>query len=427
MSSLWPGTGGPAIDYISAPPQKAWLNAAQRELVILGSTGSIGRSAIEVARAYPDFLRIRGLACGRNAELLARQACEFRPPYLACQDEATAQNLARRLPAGYRPEILVGREGYAVMASLPEARAVLSAQAGAAGLCATLAAALSGKVVCLANKESLVMAGGLLRRICAASGAAMLPVDSEHNAIFQCLAGRGQEVSSLVLTASGGPFRGKSRQELAHVGPQEALRHPTWSMGAKISIDSATMMNKGLEIIEACHLYGVGQNFVRVLVHPQSIVHSLVEFADNSMLAQLACPDMRLPIGSCLLWPGALPGMDDRLDLAAVGSLTFFEADTETFACPDLARKAFDMGDAACIALNAANEAAVGLFLDGRVAFTGMAALIDGAVTALGGETVDCGLPPGPWPNVPALALALTDALDALDSRARQFVQEQAC
>ena len=217
MAELWPGQGGPAIDYISGPPSGRWQHETPRGLVILGATGSIGRNALAVVEARPDFFRVLGLACARNVTRLAAQAERHRPPFLAVLDEAAAAGLGALLPSGYRPRILTGREGYAQLAALPEASTVLSAQVGAAGLAGTLAAALSGKGVCLANKESLVLAGGLVRDICARTGAVILPVDSEHNAIFQCLAGRGQEVAALVLTASGGPFRGKSAAEMAKI------------------------------------------------------------------------------------------------------------------------------------------------------------------------------------------------------------------
>lgn len=426
MQSSWPGTGGPIIDYITQPPPRGWQDSGRRSLVILGSTGSIGGSAIAALKAAPGRMSVCGLACGRNIELLARQAALFRPQWLACLDESGAGRLAALLPEGYRPRILCGRQGYASLASLPEADTVLSAQSGAAGLCGTLAAALAGKVICLANKESLVMAGAALRKICAVSGASILPVDSEHNAIFQCLAGRGQQVSSLVLTASGGPFRGMRPSELDTVGPKDALRHPTWNMGAKISIDSASMMNKGLEIIEACHLFGVDPDFVRVLVHPQSIVHSLVEFPDLSMLAQLAAPDMRLAIGSCLFWPRATPCGIERLDLARVGRLSFFEPDCDSFPCPALARQAFARGAGACIALNAANEAAVQLFLEERISFPQIAKLIASALLALDRDIVELALPPAPWTGIPAICRDLLAQLDDIDSWARSLVLELA-
>ena len=243
--------------------------------------------------------------------------------------------LASRLPSGYRPEILSGREGYAALASLPEVDMVLSAQVGAAGLRATVAAALAGKTVCLANKESLVLAGELIRNLCARTGAVILPVDSEHCALFESMAGRREgDIARLILTASGGPFRGKSREFMEKVRPQDALKHPSWSMGAKITIDSATLMNKGLEVIEAFHLYQVPVKDIEVVVHPQSVVHSLVELADGSLIGQLAVPDMRVPIAACLSWPYLLDEARTgirRLHLADVGSLTFEEPRRDLF------------------------------------------------------------------------------------------------
>ncbi len=381
MAELWPGQGGPSTDYISGSPSAAWRNTWPRGLVILGSTGSIGRSALAVVESHPEAFRIEGLACARQVERLAEQAGRWRPSHLAVLDEEAAARLKPLLPQGYAPTILIGREGYAQLAALPEAGTVLSAQVGAAGLDGTLAAALAGKVICLANKESLVLAGDLVRRVCASTGAVILPVDSEHNAIFQCLAGRGQEVSRLILTASGGPFRGRSRDDLRNITPAQALKHPNWSMGAKISIDSATLMNKGLEVIEAYHLYGVPAERIKVLVHPQSVIHSLVEFEDGTQLAQLGTADMRLAIASCLLWPRCLPVGVPPLDLTAT-ALTFHEPDTDVFPCLDLARQSLAQRGGRCVVLNAANEAAVELFLEGGCAFLDIPRLIEAALKA---------------------------------------------
>lgn len=382
MAELWPGQGGPAIDYISGPPPEDWRRIWPRGLVILGSTGSIGRSALAVLNARREDFRVLGLSCACNVQRLAGQAALWRPPFLAVLDNESARRLKALLPSDYRPQILQGREGYAQLAALPEASTVLSAQVGAAGLAGTLAAALAGKVVCLANKESLVLAGSLVRDICARTGATVLPVDSEHNAIFQCLAGRGQEVKNLILTASGGPFRGRTSEELRQVTAAQALKHPNWNMGAKISIDSATLMNKGLEVLEAFHLYGVPGERIRVLVHPQSVVHSLVELADGTQLAQMGRADMRLAIANCLLWPRCLPVDVPPLNLAAAGTLSFQEPDTGTFPCLDLARRALAQRGGLCVALNAANEAAVELFLTGRCAFPDIPRLIRAAMEA---------------------------------------------
>ncbi|MBQ4125466.1 MAG: 1-deoxy-D-xylulose-5-phosphate reductoisomerase, partial [Desulfovibrio sp.] len=286
------------------------------------------------------------------------------------------------LPAGYAPTILTGPEGYRTIASIDGADTVLSAQSGAAGLAGTLAAALAGKVVCLANKESLVLAGDLLRRVCRATGASILPVDSEHFAIFDCLSGRKDDAERLVLTASGGPFRGRKAGELAAVTPEMALRHPNWNMGAKITVDSATLMNKALEFIEACQLYGVAPDRVEVLVHPQSIVHSLVVFRDQSQLSQLGVPDMRLPIGACLLWPRVDRPLAAPLDLAQAGTLTFERPDHEAFPALTLAKKAMQVRSGMSVVLNGADEEAVKLFLEGRCAFTDIAASVAGAMEA---------------------------------------------
>ncbi|WP_165072168.1 1-deoxy-D-xylulose-5-phosphate reductoisomerase [Desulfovibrio sp. ZJ200] len=439
MAELWPGQGGPAIDYISGPPPEDWRQTWPRGLAILGSTGSIGQNALAVLEAREEDFRVLGLSCARNVERLARQAVRWQPPFLAVLDEAAAARLKELLPAGYSPRILIGREGYARLAALPQAATVLSAQVGAAGLAGTLAAALAGKVICLANKESLVLAGGLVREICARTGATVLPVDSEHNALFQCLAGRGQEIKSLILTASGGPFRGKSREELRHVTPEQALKHPNWRMGAKISIDSASMMNKGLEVLEAFHLYGVPAGRIRVLVHPQSLVHSLVELADGSQLAQMGTADMRLAIAHCLLWPRCAPVGVAPLNLVTAGPLSFYEPDTKSFPCISLARRALAERGGLSVVLNAANEAAVELFLAGRCGFLDIPRLIDAAMSAhaatLPGHQPFC--PPlrsvaaPPDPACGSLALEqevrmLMERIEALDRHTRHVVHELA-
>ena len=431
MAQLWPGVGGPSINYISAAPDENWRSTWPRGLVLLGSTGSIGRNALAVAAAHPQAFRMEGLACARNVERLAEQAAKWRPPHLAVLDEESAHKLKKLLPAGYAPRILVGRDGYAELASLPEASTVLSAQVGAAGLAGTLAAALAGKVICLANKESLVLAGDLVRRVCKSTGAVILPVDSEHNAIFQCLAGRGQEISRLILTASGGPFRGWSEDALRTVTPQQALKHPNWSMGAKITIDSATLMNKGLEIIEACHLYGVPVERIKVLVHPQSVVHSLVEFEDGSQLAQLGTPDMRLAIAACLLWPRCMPVNVPHLDLTEK-PLTFHEPDETGFPCLGLARLALAERGGRCVVLNAANEAAVDLFLTGQCGFMDIPRLINAALeahnaAAPGNQPFCAPLAAAAPANGDGTALAhevhtLAERMRRLDSQCRELV-----
>jgi len=354
--------------YISRLPTAAEF---PRRLVLLGSTGSIGTSALKVVTDHPERFAVLALAGARNVQRLAAQAAAFRPPFLAVLDQAAAADLRGLLPAGYAPEILAGPEGYVALATLAEADTVLAAQVGAAGLPPALAAAAAGKRIALANKEALVLAGHLFRRACAASGASILPVDSEHNALFQALAGHnGHAVRRLILTASGGPFRGRTREELAAVTREQALAHPNWSMGAKISIDSATLMNKGLEVIEAHHLFGLPAESIEVVVHPQSIVHSLVEFEDRSMLAQLGPPDMRIAIAYALAYPQRLPLPLEPLDLATLGRLTFEAPDPEAFPCLGYAFAALAAGGTCPTVLNAANEVAVEAFLAGRIGFS---------------------------------------------------------
>jgi 1-deoxy-D-xylulose-5-phosphate reductoisomerase len=373
------------MKYISDLASPVFDRPGPRSLSILGSTGSIGTSALRVVAKNPESLRITALAGARNTALLAEQAATFRPQYLGVLTEEKARELRELLPAGYAPEIVVGREGYTALATLPEADLVLAAQVGAAGLVPALAAARAGKVLCLANKEALVLAGELFRTTCLAGGAVVLPVDSEHNALFQAFAGHdGRQASRLILTASGGPFRTWSAEQIRDVTPAQALKHPNWSMGAKISIDSATMMNKGLEVIEAVHLYGATLDEVDVVVHPQSIVHSLVEYEDGSQLAHLGVPDMEIPIGYCLGYPERLRIGLEPLDLARVGTLTFEAPDLERFPCLRLAKDALAAGPGHPVVLNAANEVAVQAFLDGRISFPGIARLIETMLSSQG-------------------------------------------
>ncbi len=376
--------------YISIWPPLAKPTPFPRRLAILGSTGSIGTNALRVVAEHRDLFVVTALTAGRNAKLLAEQAGRFRPAVLAVLDDKAARELRLALPAGYAPEILVGPRAYQDIAESADNDLLLSAIVGAAGFPPTLAAARKGKRIALANKESLVIGGGLIRKACRETGAVILPVDSEHNALFQALCGHadragaeagGDELARLILTASGGPFRGRDTEFLARVTPEQALSHPTWSMGAKISIDSASLMNKGLEIIEACHLYGLPVSRVSMLVHPQSIVHSLVEYVDGSQLAHLGVPDMRIPIAHCLCFPRRVRLNMPRLDLAQVGRLTFEAPDEERFPCLRLAKQAFTAGGGRPAVLNAANEAAVMLFLNKRIAFMDIPRLIEGALS----------------------------------------------
>lgn len=397
--------------YISTWPANTDLPDFPRSLVILGSTGSIGTSALKVVAKNPDLFRVLALAGATNAELLAEQATRFRPAYLAVLTDDIAKKLRPLLPAGYSPEILVGAEAYTTLAALPEAKLILSTIVGAAGFAPTLAAANAGKMIALANKESLVLGGHLIRQACKRTGATILPVDSEHNALFQGLMGHNgdSELKRLILTASGGPFRGKTRAELESVTRDQALAHPNWDMGAKISIDSATLMNKGLEIIEACHLYGLGMDKVDVVVHPQSIVHSLVEYVDSSQLAHMGLPDMQIPIAHCLCFPTRVELDLPTLNLADVGRLTFEEPNTGAFACLRLAREAFEAGPAHCIVLNAANEVAVKLFLEKKIRFLDIPAMIEKALSQTKAEIADT-----------------AEAVLELDNRARKKALEHA-
>ena len=375
------------VSFISPLPTG---HPAPKPLVLLGSTGSIGVSALKVVAQHPERFKVLALAGAKNAKRLAEQAAAVRPPLLAVLDDAAAAELKSLLPAGYAPEIMVGPQAYVELATLPEAHTVLAAQVGAAGLPPALAAARAGKTIALANKEALVLAGHLFREACHANGGCILPVDSEHNALFQALAGHdGADVARLILTASGGPFRGRSAEDLKAVTREQALAHPNWSMGAKISIDSATLMNKGLEVIEACHLFGMPPEAVDVVVHPQSIVHSLVEYADRTMLAQLGPTDMQIAIAYALGWPQRLPLDLEPLDLVRAGHLTFEAPALDVFPCLAHAYDAMAAGPSHPVVLNAANEIAVERFLAGTVAFADIPALVARALEAHSGATVD--------------------------------------
>ncbi len=340
-------------------------------VAILGSTGSIGRMTLEVLETLGDAWRVVSLAAGTRAGPLAAQAVALRPPRLGVATDEAARDLRDRLPAGYAPEIVVGPEGLAALAGDDAADVVVLAVVGAAGLPATLAAARAGKRLALANKESLVMAGQLVMAAARDAGAEVLPVDSEHSAIFQAMAcGRREEVAHVVLTASGGPFYRRPAAALADVTAADALDHPTWSMGPKITIDSATLMNKALEVIEAHHLFGLPAERIRVLIHPQSTVHSLVEFDDGSVLAQLGPPDMRTPIQYALTYPARQAAPWPKLDLAALGHLAFEAPDPARFPALDVGFEVIRRGGTLGAALCGADETAVEAFLAGRLRFT---------------------------------------------------------
>jgi len=354
-----------------------------KRVTLLGATGSIGLRTLELVSSFPEEFAVAGLAArGSNVELLADLCRKYAPRAVALLDPAAVDRLAAALPAP-RPELLAGPDGLVALARDVDADVVVSALVGGAGLLPTMAAIRAGRGVALANKETLVMAGRLMTAAARARGIRLLPVDSEHSAVFQCLQGHNRgDVHRILLTASGGPFRETPKARLSGVTVEDALQHPTWKMGAKITIDSATLMNKGLEIIEARWLFDVTPEQVQVVVHPQSIVHSMVEYLDGSVLAQLGVADMGVPILYALTYPERRPAPAARLDLTRVGRLTFFEPDTDKFPCLRLARAALEDGGAAPVVLNAANEVAVAAFLDRRIGFTEIAELIEGALAA---------------------------------------------
>jgi 1-deoxy-D-xylulose-5-phosphate reductoisomerase len=356
--------------------------ARPKRVAILGSTGSIGRSALAVVEAYRDRIEVVGLAAGENAARFAEQVARFRPRAIAMSTPAALSEARATLGRSFEfDRESSGPEGLVAVATHPEVDVVLFASAGTAGLDAVLAAIAEGKTIALANKEVLVMAGAVVTEAARRMGVQILPVDSEHNAIHQCLHGRPRsEIERLILTASGGPFRELSNGELDSVTPERALRHPTWQMGQKITIDSATLMNKGLEVIEAHWLFDVPADRIDVLVHPQSIVHSMVELRDGSVIAQLGVTDMRLPIQYAFSYPERWDGTLDRLDLARAGRLDFLAPDPSRFPCLALAFRALKDGGALPIVLNAANEVAVAAFLARRLPFPGIPRLIERAI-----------------------------------------------
>jgi len=357
-------------------------------LTILGSTGSIGRGTLDVVARHPARYRVHALGANRQHEMLAEQCLRFSPRYAVLADLAAAELLRARLrDAGCPTEVLGGERALVEVSEAPETDALMAAIVGAAGLEAAIAAARAGKRILLANKESLVMAGDVFLSACRDGGATVLPIDSEHNAVFQCLPGGradGPGIRRIVLTASGGPFRRASRETMARATPEQACAHPNWSMGRKISVDSATMMNKGLELIEAHYLFGLPGSRLDVVVHPQSIVHSMVEYTDGSMLAQLGNPDMRTPIAYALAYPERIDSGVAPLDLAMIGRLEFEEPDMDRFPCLRLAHDALRAGAGAPCILNAANEIAVDAFLSRRIGFDGIAALNERVLQAMG-------------------------------------------
>jgi 1-deoxy-D-xylulose-5-phosphate reductoisomerase len=359
-----------------------------RSVSILGSTGSVGTQTIELLAADPDRFRVRALVAGRNAQRLAEQAIALRAEIAVVADPA-AYPVLRDALAGTGIEVGAGPEAVVAAAALP-ADWTMAAITGAAGLAPTLAAIRRGAYVGLANKEALVCAGDVMLRAVREAGATLLPVDSEHNAIFQSMAdGNRGAVEKIVLTASGGPFRTATLEEMARATPEAALRHPVWSMGAKISIDSATMMNKGLELIEAARLFGLEEAEIGVLVHPQSVIHGMVYYRDGSVLAQLGSPDMRIPIAHTLAWPARMETTSRRLDLATIGSLEFSEPDLVRFPALRLAREVLQAGGGTPTILNAANEIAVEAFLQRRTGFLDIAETVDRVLQQLGTQMAD--------------------------------------
>lgn len=380
-----------------------------RKISILGSTGSIGTQSLDIVRQSPD-MQILGLCANRNTTLLETQAREFQPKLVACADAICAADLKVRL-ADTAVRVAAGQEGVCEVASLDAADTVVAAMSGIAGLRPTWQAIEAGKTIALANKETLVAAGELVMRLAKQNKVSLLPVDSEHSAIFQSLAclQDKKQLRRIILTASGGPFRGRTRKELQDVTPQQALKHPNWAMGAKVTIDSATLANKGLEVIEARWLFDVQPEQIEVVVHPQSVVHSMAEFVDGSVIAQLGLPDMHLPIAYALTYPDRMALNGEKLNFSALGDLRFSAPDIEAFPALSLARRALDQGGTMCAVFNGADEAAVELFLSGKLSFPGIPAVIERAM--------------GAYNNTQACSL---DDIFAADRWARDYVLRHA-
>ncbi|MCC0668809.1 MULTISPECIES: 1-deoxy-D-xylulose-5-phosphate reductoisomerase [unclassified Clostridioides] len=341
-----------------------------KKISILGSTGSIGKQTLDVVRENRDKFEVVAISANSSIELLLEQIVEFRPKYVTVFEESKALKLKEILPQNIEIEVLTGMEGLKIISSLDEIDVLLTAVVGMIGLVPTLCAIKKGIDIALANKETLVTAGELVMAEAKKYNVNILPVDSEHSAIFQCLNGENNKnIEKIILTASGGPFRGKKKEELLNITKNEALKHPNWSMGRKISIDSSTLMNKGLEVIEARWLFGVKQENIDVVVHPQSIIHSMVQYTDSSIIAQLGCPDMRLPIQYALTYPDRMESSFERMNFAKFNTLTFEEPDLETFPCLKLAYECLKMGGTYSSVLNSANEVLVSEFLEDKIGF----------------------------------------------------------
>ena len=365
------------------------------KITILGSTGTIGESTLDVISRHQNY-QVLALTANTQVDKLYQQCVKYKPLFAAMVDENAASQLAEKLKAtGVETTVVSGVEGLEKLASLEEVDTVMAAIVGAAGLLPTLAAAKVGKKILLANKEALVMSGHLLMDEVHANNATLLPIDSEHNAIFQCMPANYSEgldsvgVNKILLTASGGPFRTRSLNELQDVTPAQAVAHPNWVMGQKISVDSATMMNKGLEVIEACWLFNTTTDMIQVVIHPQSIIHSMVSYKDGSVLAQLGNPDMRTPIAHCMAWPERIESGVEPLDIFSVANFEFEKPDMQRFVCLRLAYEAMQQGGTATTILNAANEVAVDAFLNKKVGFLQIPEIIESALTNVSAGTAD--------------------------------------
>lgn len=386
-----------------------------KQVTVLGSTGSIGISTLDVIQRHPDIYQVLALTADRSVEKLHQQCLQYRPRYAVMSDSSAAAQLTVLLKKeAPEIEVLTGLDGLESVAALPEADAVVAAIVGAAGLCPALAAVRAGKRLLLANKEALVVSGHLFMEEVARSGAEILPIDSEHNAIFQCMPAdfkRGLEpigVRRILLTASGGPFRNRPKEQLESVTPDEACAHPNWSMGRKISVDSATMMNKGLELIEACWLFHTSPDNIQVVLHPQSIIHSMVEYVDGSVLAQMGNPDMRTPIAHALAWPQRIESGVATLDLFEIGRLDFQPPDEQRFPCLRLASDAIRAEGTVPAILNAANEIAVDAFLKGSLGFTAIPEVVEATLNA-----------------IPAQPIESLEQLMAVDAEARRVAEQK--
>ena len=379
-----------------------------KNISILGSTGSIGRQTLDVVSQHPDKFRVVGLTAGENIQLLAEQVRAFRPVAVSVRDEALADDLRALIP-GETLEIFHSRDGACEIARMEESEQVVSSIVGASGLLPTLTAVKAGKDIALANKESLVVAGEIITREAEKSGSVIIPVDSEHSAIFQALeCGSREHVKRIILTASGGPFLNASRQELENVPVEVALKHPTWKMGSKITIDSATLMNKGFEVIEARWLFGFGAGSISVWIHPQSIVHSMVEYIDGSLISQMSKPDMRIPIAYALTYPGRIELNGGAATPRSFGELTFAEVDREKFPSIPLAFSALEEGGTMPAVMNGANEVAVREFLSGRLGFTGIVNTVEkvmGLHKTQPADSLEAVLESDAWAREAALAI----------------------